>query len=123
MTLSGRRRRATHLSEFLSLLSPLSALPDSTYGVCRRARSLDGKRREAGHAGLESNAFLVVLTTPPSDTPSCSGRLIATDFLKLPNRRLYPDYYEVIKAPIALDDIEVRFPSPLPLPLVVRDES
>lgn len=69
------------------------------------------------------NAFLVVLTTPPSDTPSCSGRLIATDFLKLPNRRLYPDYYEVIKAPIALDDIEVRFPLPLPLPPVVREGS
>jgi hypothetical protein len=37
-----------------------------------------------------------------------SGRLIATDFLKLPNKRLYPDYYEVIKQPVALDDVEVR---------------
>lgn len=34
-----------------------------------------------------------------------SGRLIATDFLKLPTKKRYPDYYVTIKKPIALDQI------------------
>ena len=36
---------------------------------------------------------------------SCRGRLIATDFLKLPPKKRYPDYYVTIKKPIALDTI------------------
>jgi len=36
------------------------------------------------------------------------GRLIATDFLKLPPRKRYPDYYLTIKKPIALDTILER---------------
>ncbi|KAL1972139.1 hypothetical protein VTN31DRAFT_7358 [Thermomyces dupontii] len=35
-----------------------------------------------------------------------TGRLIATDFLHLPDKKEYPDYYEVIALPIALDTIE-----------------
>lgn len=35
-----------------------------------------------------------------------SGRLVATDFLTLPDRRELPDYYEKIQLPIALDTIE-----------------
>ena len=34
-----------------------------------------------------------------------SGRNIATDFLKLPPKKRYPDYYVTIKKPIALDQI------------------
>jgi len=36
------------------------------------------------------------------------GRLIATDFLKLPPKKRYPDYYTTIKKPIALDAIYER---------------
>ena|SRR2546423_1194645 len=36
------------------------------------------------------------------------NRLIATDFLKLPPRKRYPDYYTTIKRPIALDTIHNR---------------
>jgi len=34
------------------------------------------------------------------------GRLISTNFLTLPNKRQLPDYYKVIKMPIAFDTIE-----------------
>lgn len=35
-----------------------------------------------------------------------SGRSLSIDFLRLPNKRTYPDYYTVIKKPIALDKIK-----------------
>jgi hypothetical protein len=36
------------------------------------------------------------------------GRLVASDFLKLPPKKRYPDYYVTIKNPIALDTIVSR---------------
>jgi Bromodomain len=47
-------------------------------------------------------------SSPVSTTTNCRGRLIATDFLKLPPRKRYPDYYTTIKKPIALDTIYER---------------
>jgi hypothetical protein len=35
-----------------------------------------------------------------------SGRSLSVDFFRLPNKRTYPDYYTVIKKPIALDKIK-----------------
>jgi hypothetical protein len=37
-----------------------------------------------------------------------SGRLIASDFIELPSRKRYPDYFVTIKKPIALDMISAR---------------
>lgn len=37
-----------------------------------------------------------------------SGRLIATPFLTLPSKKQFPDYYEMIRMPIALDTIEAK---------------
>lgn len=37
-----------------------------------------------------------------------TGRSITTLFLELPNRRELPDYYQLIKLPIAIDTIEVK---------------
>ena len=34
------------------------------------------------------------------------NRLLATDFIRLPSKRIYPDYYKIIKRPIALEDIK-----------------
>jgi hypothetical protein len=34
------------------------------------------------------------------------GRPLSIDFLRKPPKRLYPDYYELINHPIALDDIK-----------------
>ncbi|KAF8336503.1 uncharacterized protein EI90DRAFT_3119741 [Cantharellus anzutake] len=39
---------------------------------------------------------------------SNEGHEIAYDFLKLPPKRTYPDYYRIIKKPIALDEIKSR---------------
>ncbi|KAG8986674.1 hypothetical protein FRB95_006613 [Tulasnella sp. JGI-2019a] len=36
------------------------------------------------------------------------GRLMATDFLKLPSKKLYPDYYMIIKSPTSLEEIKTR---------------
>lgn len=38
----------------------------------------------------------------------CSGRLIASDFIELPSRKRYPDYFVTIKKPIAFDMISAR---------------
>ena len=35
-----------------------------------------------------------------------SGRSLSFDFIRKPSKRLYPDYYELIQHPIALDDIK-----------------
>ncbi|EKM61618.1 uncharacterized protein PHACADRAFT_84173 [Phanerochaete carnosa HHB-10118-sp] len=40
-----------------------------------------------------------------------NGRQLSLDFLRLPSKRQYPDYYEQIKRPIALDDIKKRLES------------
>lgn len=39
---------------------------------------------------------------------SSSGRLLSTVFLTKPPRKVYPDYYQIIQRPIALDDIKKR---------------
>jgi hypothetical protein len=41
-------------------------------------------------------------------TQDKSGRLVSTNFLTLPDRKELPDYYEVIKMPIALDTVEAK---------------
>jgi Bromodomain len=46
--------------------------------------------------------------TAANNTFQSSGRLVATNFLTLPSRRDLPDYYKVIRMPIALDIIEAR---------------
>ncbi|KAG5647743.1 hypothetical protein DXG03_008466 [Asterophora parasitica] len=40
------------------------------------------------------------------DAVNKEGRPLATDFLRRPSKRLYPDYYQLIERPIALDDIK-----------------
>ncbi|KTW30746.1 hypothetical protein T552_00458 [Pneumocystis carinii B80] len=37
-----------------------------------------------------------------------SGRLISENFMRLPSKRLYPDYYELIEKPIALETIREK---------------
>ncbi|KAI0253274.1 Bromodomain-containing protein [Lactifluus subvellereus] len=40
------------------------------------------------------------------DAVDKDGRSLSIDFLRLPNKRMYPDYYTIIKKPIALDKIK-----------------
>jgi hypothetical protein len=39
---------------------------------------------------------------------NCSDRLLSRLFQELPDKKVYGDYYEIIKKPIALDNIQVR---------------
>jgi len=41
-----------------------------------------------------------------SHTSFIRGRSLSFDFIRKPSKRLYPDYYALIKHPIALDDIK-----------------
>ncbi|KAI5122376.1 hypothetical protein M0805_004133 [Coniferiporia weirii] len=45
------------------------------------------------------------------DAVDKEGRSISYDFLRLPSKRQFPDYYVVIKRPIALDDIKAQLDS------------
>jgi len=36
------------------------------------------------------------------------GRLISSDFMELPPKRRYPDYYVTIKRPIAIEEIKAK---------------
>ncbi|KAL5519460.1 hypothetical protein ACEPAH_1143 [Sanghuangporus vaninii] len=42
------------------------------------------------------------------DAVNKEGRQISYDFLRLPSKRQFPDYYEIIKQPVALDDIKFQ---------------
>ncbi|TFK56612.1 Bromodomain-containing protein [Heliocybe sulcata] len=42
------------------------------------------------------------------DAVSKEGRALSLDFMRLPSRRQYPDYYQLIKRPMALDDIRAQ---------------
>ncbi|KHJ32582.1 putative bromodomain containing protein [Erysiphe necator] len=70
--------------------------------VKRRKLPLDGKDETAEIITQHGLELLDVIKR----TSDKNGRLIATDFLTLPNKRLLPEYYQVIKMPIALDTIE-----------------
>lgn len=43
----------------------------------------------------------------PADLISGTGREIAGIFEELPDRKMFPDYYQAIKRPISLEEIEV----------------
>ncbi|EJC98735.1 Bromodomain-containing protein, partial [Fomitiporia mediterranea MF3/22] len=45
------------------------------------------------------------------DAVDREGRQISYDFLRLVSKRQFPDYYEIIKQPIALDDIKAQLES------------
>ncbi|KZT30772.1 Bromodomain-containing protein [Neolentinus lepideus HHB14362 ss-1] len=42
------------------------------------------------------------------DAVNKEGRILSLDFMRLPSKRQYPDYYQLIKRPIALDEIKAQ---------------
>ncbi|KAF8971682.1 Bromodomain-containing protein [Flammula alnicola] len=48
------------------------------------------------------------LWTTVKDAVNKEGRILSTVFLRKPSKRQYPDYYALIKQPIALDDIKKK---------------
>ncbi|PPR01936.1 hypothetical protein CVT24_001275 [Panaeolus cyanescens] len=53
----------------------------------------------------------LVLWQTVKDAVNKDGRALAVPFLRKPPKRQYPDYYELIKKPIALDDIKKQLDS------------
>ncbi|KAJ6502666.1 hypothetical protein DFH09DRAFT_297117 [Mycena vulgaris] len=45
------------------------------------------------------------------DAVNKEGRILSTDFLRKPSKKLYPDYYIFIQHPIALEDIKKQLES------------
>lgn len=41
-------------------------------------------------------------------SPNSDEYELSTLFLELPSKKLYPDYYQIIKNPIALENIKVK---------------
>ncbi|EPQ60463.1 Bromodomain-containing protein [Gloeophyllum trabeum ATCC 11539] len=42
------------------------------------------------------------------DAVNKEGRVLSVDFMRLPSKRQYPDYYKLIKKPISLDEIKAQ---------------
>ncbi|POS83779.1 hypothetical protein EPUL_003750, partial [Erysiphe pulchra] len=70
--------------------------------VKRRKLPIDGKDETAEIITQHGLEILDII----KKTTDKNGRNIAADFLTLPSKRLLPEYYQVIKMPIALDMIE-----------------
>ena len=39
---------------------------------------------------------------------SGSGQLLSYEFMRLPSKRQYPDYFQLVKRPISLDEIKIQ---------------
>lgn len=52
-----------------------------------------------------------VRTFAHASSSSLSGQIASFQFMRLPSKRQYPDYYALIKHPIALDDIKSKLES------------
>lgn len=77
----------------------------------------EGTSEESGsrqRGGLSGDMNIVIENTANylSSYREKDGYQIAQHFQRVPNRRLVPDYYDVIKEGIAFSTIRVRFPIP-----------
>ncbi|CDZ97881.1 Chromatin remodeling complex RSC, subunit RSC1/Polybromo and related proteins [Phaffia rhodozyma] len=57
---------------------------------------------------MEKGRKLLNVVKSATEGKEPGARLIATDFLRLPNKRQYPSYYDVIKHPVCLEEIEAK---------------
>ncbi|KAF8257457.1 Bromodomain-containing protein [Lactarius quietus] len=64
----------------------------------------DVKREQEDPAQVKEQGLKLWQTL--RDAVDKDGRSLSADFLRLPNKRMYPDYYTIIKKPIALDKIK-----------------
>ncbi|KAF9454213.1 Bromodomain-containing protein [Macrolepiota fuliginosa MF-IS2] len=66
----------------------------------------NGISRHVGGQSVKEQGLQLWLTI--KEAKSKDGRLLAAVFLTKPPRKIYPDYYQIIQRPIALDDIKKR---------------
>lgn len=57
---------------------------------------------------IESNPFAFLYDMLAAFVDPATGRKLSTSFLRLPLRKSYPDYYEVIKRPLSLGKIKTK---------------
>lgn len=65
-----------------------------TFFFCLKAPSQDNNKHDIH--------ILIILSLTRSDYP------LTSFFVQLPSKRTYPDYYEIIKNPIALSNMKVE---------------
>ncbi|KZT73328.1 Bromodomain-containing protein [Daedalea quercina L-15889] len=66
----------------------------------------DGEPKRDGPEVIKEKGLKLWNTV--KDAVDKEGRSLSIDFMRLPSRRQYPDYYIQIKKPIALDDIKAQ---------------
>ncbi|KXN88870.1 Protein polybromo-1 [Leucoagaricus sp. SymC.cos] len=64
----------------------------------------NGSSEYAGGRSVKEQGLHLLQTV--KEAKANDGRLLATAFLTKPPRKVYPDYYQIIQKPIALDDIK-----------------
>lgn len=86
--------------------SHLPTLAESSTATSRSGsrRSLPGA---VEHGPADASKMLVCLKEMKA-AKDADGRLISKLFLQLPSRKLYPDYYTAISAPVSLKEIKDR---------------
>ena len=80
-------------------------VPAQTRGAGAARRST-GKRKLTRKDRQQLSALLDMITSATSDDGS--GRNICEEFQKLPSRDMYPDYYILVKRPIALANMRAK---------------
>ncbi|KAJ3327936.1 hypothetical protein HDU76_010856 [Blyttiomyces sp. JEL0837] len=111
----GRKRKPADLSdgEGDELDSPLNSAesdPKGKKSKSHRSNSVSSvsKGHEIDIPPAELKVVLLRLTQVVRQYTDKSGRLLATLFFALPSRTDYPDYYEFIKTPISLNQIQSK---------------
>ncbi|KAH9923634.1 Bromodomain-containing protein [Fomitopsis serialis] len=88
------------------------ALPDSKPVAGTSSMDAVKKEGEEGEPKRDSPEVIkdkgLKLWTTAKDAVDKEGRSLSVDFMRLPSKRQYPDYYVQIKRPIALDDIKAQ---------------
>ena len=86
------------LTKWLSIkVDELVAITDAAYVVSASCTVL---KSDDGYICLDVRAWM-----------QCSGRTYAPIFMNLPDRDLYPDYYQLIQRPVSFQLVRVRQPS------------
>ncbi|KAH9947106.1 Bromodomain-containing protein [Amylocystis lapponica] len=81
------------------------ATSDATVAVKSEVEGTVVAAREGADAVKEQG---LKLWHSVKDAVNKEGRTLSHDFLRLPSKRQYPDYYQQIKRPIALDEIKTQ---------------
>lgn len=118
------KRKSTGGAATASASAPTGALAGAQAGGTSRVKELGTRMWTAVRAAQSKELSVVEFCLGDAtlnrrltgiSLSTYRGLEVAHDFLKLPPKRQYPDYYLHIKQPICLDDIRVRERSLTPI--------